>query len=33
MPWRQIGKMDDEELYAICDYLAHLPDSGNTAGN
>jgi hypothetical protein len=33
MPWRQIGKMDDEELHAIYEYLAHLPDCGDTAGN
>jgi mono/diheme cytochrome c family protein len=33
MPWRQIGKMDDEELNAIYEYLAHLPDFGNTPEN
>jgi hypothetical protein len=27
MPWRQIGKMDDEELTAIYEYLIHLPGS------
>lgn len=26
MPWRAIGKMDDEELGAIYQYLTHLPD-------
>jgi mono/diheme cytochrome c family protein len=26
MPWRPIGKMDDEELGAIYEYLIHLPD-------
>jgi mono/diheme cytochrome c family protein len=26
MPWRPIGKMDDEELSAIFAYLTHLPD-------
>jgi mono/diheme cytochrome c family protein len=26
MPWRAIGKMDDEELGAIYEYLTHLPD-------
>ncbi|MFZ3327312.1 MAG: c-type cytochrome, partial [Methylocella sp.] len=27
MPWRPIGKMDDEELVAVYKYLTHLPDS------
>jgi cytochrome c553 len=27
MPWRAVGKMDDEELTAIYDYLIHLPAS------
>jgi hypothetical protein len=27
MPWRQIGKMDDEELTAVYEYLIHLPGS------
>jgi mono/diheme cytochrome c family protein len=27
MPWRPIGKMDDEELTAIYEYLIHLPGS------
>jgi mono/diheme cytochrome c family protein len=27
MPWRPIGKMDDEELAAVYQYLIHLPDS------
>jgi mono/diheme cytochrome c family protein len=27
MPWRPIGKMDDEELAAVYDYLTHLPQS------
>jgi hypothetical protein len=26
MPWRWIGKMDDEELGAIYAYLKRLPD-------
>ena len=26
MPWRPIGKMDDEELTAVYEYLTHLPD-------
>jgi mono/diheme cytochrome c family protein len=26
MPWRPIGKMDDEELTAMFEYLVHLPD-------
>jgi len=29
MPWRAIGKMDDEELGAIYEYLTHLPDNPN----
>jgi mono/diheme cytochrome c family protein len=27
MPWRAIGKMDDEELAAVYEYLVHLPAS------
>jgi mono/diheme cytochrome c family protein len=27
MPWRPIGKMDDEELTAMYEYLIHLPGS------
>jgi hypothetical protein len=27
MPWRAIGKMDDQELGAIYAYLKNLPDS------
>jgi hypothetical protein len=27
MPWRPIGKMDNEELTAIYEYLIHLPGS------
>jgi mono/diheme cytochrome c family protein len=27
MPWRPIGKMDDEELTAVYEYLIHLPGS------
>jgi mono/diheme cytochrome c family protein len=27
MPWRTVGKMDDEELTAIYEYLTHLPNS------
>src|SRR4029077_11507321 len=26
MPWRPIGRMDDEELAAVYEYLTHLPD-------
>jgi mono/diheme cytochrome c family protein len=33
MPWRPIGKMDDEELGAVYEYLTHLPGSQNTATN
>jgi cytochrome c553 len=29
MPWRALGKMDDEELGALYAYLKHLPDSSN----
>ena len=29
MPWRAIGKMDDEELGAIYEYLTRLPDNPN----
>jgi hypothetical protein len=25
MPWRPLGRMDDEELAAIYEYLTHLP--------
>jgi mono/diheme cytochrome c family protein len=27
MPWRPLGRMDDEELSAVYEYLTHLPDS------
>ena len=27
MPWRPIGKMDDEELGAVYEYLTHMPGS------
>jgi cytochrome c553 len=27
VPWRPIGKMDDEELVAVYEYLTHLPGS------
>ena len=33
MPWRPIGKMDDEELGAVYQYLTHLPGSETTATN
>jgi mono/diheme cytochrome c family protein len=33
MPWRPIGKMDDDELGAVYEYLTHLPDSQSTATN
>jgi hypothetical protein len=26
MPWQPIGKLDDEELAALYQYLIHLPD-------
>lgn len=31
MPWRPIGKMDDQELAALYEYLTHLPGSQNVA--
>jgi len=27
MPWRPVGRMDDEELSAVYEYLTHLPNS------
>ena len=27
MPWRPIGRMDDDELTAVYEYLTHLPGS------
>lgn len=27
MPWRPVGKMDDEELGAVYECLTHLPGS------
>ena len=27
MPWRPLGRMDDEELAAVYEYLTHLPGS------
>ena len=27
MPWRPIGRMDDDELAAVYEFLTHLPDS------
>lgn len=30
MPWRPLGKMDDEELAALYEYLTHLPGSRST---
>jgi mono/diheme cytochrome c family protein len=27
MPWRPIGRMDDDELAALYEYLTHLPES------
>ena len=27
MPWRPLGRMDDEELAAVYKYLTHLPSS------
>jgi mono/diheme cytochrome c family protein len=31
MPWRTLGKMDDDELGAIYAYLTHLPDAQASA--
>ena len=33
MPWRSIGRMDDEELGAVYEYLTQLPGSRATATN
>ncbi|MDB5408433.1 MAG: hypothetical protein JWL84_3345 [Rhodospirillales bacterium] len=33
MPWRPIGRMDDEELGAVYEYLTHLRGSQNTASD
>jgi cytochrome c553 len=33
MPWGPIGQLDDEELAALYEYLAHLPRSSSTARN
>ena len=33
MPWRPIGRMDDDELGAMYEYLTHLPASQTTATN
>jgi len=33
MPWRTLGKMDDEELGAIYAYLRDLPDTQDTAAH
>jgi mono/diheme cytochrome c family protein len=33
MPWGVIGKMDDDELSALYEYLTHLPGSRATATN
>jgi hypothetical protein len=27
MPWRPLGRMDDDELTAVYEYLTHLPGS------
>jgi len=27
MPWQPIGRMSDEELGAVYEYLTHLPNS------
>jgi hypothetical protein len=27
MPWRPIGKMDEEKLGGVCEHLTHLPGS------
>ena len=27
MPWKPVGRMDDEELAAIYEYLTHLPNA------
>jgi hypothetical protein len=26
MPWRPLGRMDDDDLAAVYEYLTHLPD-------
>jgi len=31
MPWRNIGRMDDEELAAVYAYLTSLPDTAAQA--
>lgn len=31
MPWRPIGRMDDEELTAVYEYLTHLPEPSGPA--
>ena len=33
MPWRSIGRMDDEELGAVYEYLTQLPGSRATGAN
>ena len=33
MPWRVIGRMDDEDLTALYEYLTHLPDSRSASTN
>lgn len=33
MPWRPIGRMDDDELAAIYEYLTHLPEPQDAAAN
>jgi cytochrome c553 len=33
MPWRPIGKMDDDELSAVYEYLTQMPDSESPEAN
>ncbi|HVJ40398.1 MAG TPA: c-type cytochrome [Dongiaceae bacterium] len=33
MPWRPIGRMDDDDLHAIYQYLTHMPDDADTPIN
>jgi hypothetical protein len=33
MPWRPIGRMDDEELGAVYEYLTHMLGSQSTQKN
>jgi hypothetical protein len=33
MPWRDIGKMDDDELTALYEYLTRLPSAQHGVAN